>query len=354
MAPLFFQTLHDSGFSLAVHHKPSEKFHKDGESIFHITFESLFASANMQEFRKEIRKKPSFTKWGYYLLNHDGQVLAMDIDGPNFNFESYNLNETNPLIFTNISLQESRSSNQYLTFCQHRQNWLKEKLHKNKTQHPLDILTDVKDQKVRAWSHPSATLSSLGAIHFNLSKGLLNVKEGEAALTSSDMTLELKLSDEGNLVILKESDKFNEFDLAWKRASKAQAAFDADNQDEAYHHLQMAIAIMPHKIWKELFQFYIYVWDFKFIENKRELAAIYKKLMQLQVPDILMDQWRLLRMRFEKKLGLLTTVKAEELSPSLQDLFKEELNARPVIFNNWMKQIYPRMEILDVFSPHHK
>jgi len=353
LAPLFFHALHFSGFSLALHHKPSENYHKDGDSIFKITFESLFSSSNMQEFRKEIRKRPSFSKWGYYLLNHDGQVLAMDLDGPNFNFESYHLNESNLLIFTNISLQESKVSDHYLSFCQHRQNWLKEKLQKNKNQNSLDLLTDVKDQKIRGWTHPTATLSTLGAIHLNLSKGFIQVKDGDSALTSSDRTLELQLSDGADFTMVKSSDHSSEFEQAWKRASKAQAAFDSNDLDQAYHELHMAIALMPHKVWKEIFNFYLFTWDFKLIENKRELAAVYKKLMQLQLPDFLKDQWYFMRMRFEKKIGLLPTVKLEEISPTLQESFKDELNARSNVFNNWMKSIYPRLEILDIFSPHH-
>jgi len=355
LAPLFFQTIHDSGFSMSLHHKPGMSYHKEGQSIFKIAFESQFDSPNMNECRRELRKKISVTKWGFYMLDQTGSVICTDIDGPAMNFETFNLNESSPLIFTNIPLQKDPAGfEHFIEFCQNRELWLKEKLERKKNMHTLDALTDVKDQKIRKWIHPAATISTVGAIQVNLKLGLVHVKEGNGALTASDSIIEFSLTEQGAEKILKKEEVPNAFEAAWKKASHAQSYYDQGEWDLAYHNLQMSEALMPNPIWKEILRFYIGVWNFKFISNKRELAQVYREIKKLSPPDVIKDQWIFLCMRFEKRLGLVLTFKESHVSDYMKDQFKLEIEASLPVFNTWMKLLYPRIEILDVFSPHHR
>lgn len=355
LAPLFFQTIHDSGFSMSLHHKPGLNYHKVGQSIFKIAFDGLFEAPNMNEFRRELRKNISVTKWGFYMLDLNGNVMCSDIDGPAMNFETFNLNESSPLIFTNIPLHNDPSGfEHFIDFSQHREVWLREKLTRRKGQHTLDAMTDTKDQKNRNWTHPTSTLSTVGAIQINLAKGLIHVKEGDSALTASDAIMEFSLADQSEGKVFKKAEPTTDFEKAWKQASLAQSYYDQADWDLAYHHLQMAQTMMPHPVWKEILKFYLNVWNFKFVGNKRELSLIYRDVKKLNPPNLIMDQWLFLCMRMEKKLGLVLTVDATKLSPYLQTQFKLEKEASLPLFNTWMKLLYPRIEILDIFSPHHK
>lgn len=355
LAPLFFQSIHDSGFSTALHHKPGVSYHKEGESIFKITFEGLFEAPNMNEFRRELRKKISVTKWGFYMMDQTGSVMCADIDGPAMNIESFNLNESSPLIFSNIPLNKDASGfEHYIEFSQNREVWLKEKLARRKNTHSLDLMTDVKDQKNRKWLHPSSTLSTVGAFQVNLGLGTIHVKEGSGALTASDAIVEFNLSQQGQGKVIKAAEAQGDFEKAWKRGSLAQSSYDQGDWDQAFHHIQMAQALMPNNVWKEIFKFYLFVWDFKFVSNKQELALIYREVKKLSVPEGLKNQWLFLCMRMEKRLGLVLTVAATELTPYLRNQFIQETEASLPLFNTWMKLLYPRMEILDVFSPHHR
>jgi hypothetical protein len=277
-------------------------------------------------------------------------VFVIDIDGPSQNNENYSLHETSPLIFTNIPLQHSGHGS-LIRFSEVRGQWVKEQLLKHQEGHFLDILTGVEEQKQKNWIHPSSTLSTIGAWHVNLTKGLVDLKEGSAALTASDKILRVHLG-ERVIQILKEQSLMGPFEKSWKKASLAQSAFDQGDYDQAYHELQMAHALMPHPIWKEIFSFYLCLWDFKFIANPRELSQVYKRLKTLRVPEFLQDQWVLLTMRMEKKLDLAPTVTDRLMSEALRPLFQEEKLAKKAVFATWMKLIYPRMEILDVISPH--
>ncbi len=355
LAPLFFQGIHGSGMSFALHHKPGKSYNRDGQSIFQIAFESLFETEHFSDFKKAIKKRTSVTKWSFLLLDKSGQALIVDIDGPAKNTESYNLNDSCPLIFTNIPLQnDSGGFESFLKFSEDRQSWFKEKLKNMKGNHILDAVTDVEDQKSKKWSHPGPTLSTIGAYSVNLSQGLLDVKEGQSALVASDAIVRLSLANHQDIKVLKEKTRILPVEAAWKRASLAQSAFDQGDYDIAYHELQMAKSLMPHPVWKEILAFYLYVYDFKFVGNSKELSLIYKKVKALHVPAGLHDQWSFLIMRLEKKLELSSTVSVKDISTPLQELFQQEKLATKPVFATWMKLLYPRLEILDVFSPHHK
>ena len=355
LAPLFFQGLHGSGISFALHHKPGLTFHHEGSSIFEIIFETLFETEKFSDFKKNLKKRSTVTKWCLLALNQTGEAQVMDLEGPALNHESFHLNEAGLLIFTNIPLHnEQQAFKAYIRFSEDRQIWHKEKLSKNSSRHILDQLTDVDDQKIKKWIHPGTTLSTVGAYSVNLTKGLLDLKEGEGALVASDQLVRFSLTSQGQVQVLKEKSKESLLESAWKRASRAQSYFDQGDYDEAYHELQMSESLMPHGVWKEIINFYLTVWDFKFVSSSKELALIYKRLLKIKVPSQLREQWLMMCARFEKKLGLMSTVNPQELGEHQRLLFEQEQSAKKPVFLTWMKLIYPRLEVLEIFSPHHK
>lgn len=355
LAPVFFHAIHAAGVSVAVHHKPGTIFHRDGESVFQMVFDSLMDSKTSADIKREIKKRESVAKWGILILDREGKVEVADIEGPTQKWESFNLKDTQSLLFTNLPLQkESQGFAPYLAFTESREKWIREKLKNPSNDHMLDLLTDVEDQKEKKWLHPAGTLSTTGAIEVNLTKGHIDIKTGEGALTISDPILRFSLADQNDRSVLKKEKNHSDFEKAWKRASLAQARFDDAKYDLAYHELQMAISLMPMKRWKDIFSFYLCLWDFRFVSNRLELADVYKRLIALELHDNIRDQGLLLRMRIEKKLNLSPTVEAKELPPHLQELFREEKLARAPVFLTWMNLLYPRMEILDVLAPHIK
>lgn len=295
------------------------------------------------------------TKWCFLLLEQKGAVQCLDIDGPAIHSETFDVNETSPLIFTNIPIQaDGAGFEAYLKFSQVRQEWVKQKLTKKSGMHILDQLTDVEDQREKQWLHPAATLSTVGAYHINLTSGNLDLKEGQGPLTKSDAILRFSLAQKGDATILKAPTQTSRFEIAWKTAGEAQALFDQGKYEEAYHKLQMAHTLMPVALWKDILKFYQCVWDFKFVTSNQELALIYKELKKLHVPKALQDHWYLLTMRYEKRLGLMLTVQKDQLSAPYWSLFDQEKLAPRPLFTTWMKLLYPRLEIMEVFSPHQK
>ncbi len=351
LAPLFFQGIHGSGVSFALHHKPGTTLYKEGEGIFQILFESFFEGNQFGEIKKNFKKKNSISKWSVILVEQSGLVQEFDIEGLSLQGESYDLNENSPLIFTNIPLKlESEDFKNFCRFSRDRQLSAKEKLKHPHSGSLLDLMTKVDGQREKNWIHPCATLSTIAAWEVHLTQGFVDIKEGESALTSSDAITRINLASHNDIKVLKKSSPLTPTEKAWKRAARAQSAYDQGDYETAYHELQIALTLMPQEVWKNIFHFYLFVWDFKFINNSKELSLVYKKLKSLKVPDILKDQWIFMMMRFEKKLNLSSTVNESDLSSPLRASFNLEKMANKAVFATWMKLLYPRMEILDVVS----
>lgn len=351
LAPLFLQGLHESGMSFALHHKPGEKFHKEGKSIFEILFQNLISEKDSSNIRKNLKRQHTLTKWGVTLLGHDGQVQEIDLDGPSQTSNVFHLNDSSPLIFTNIPLKHENGNEEFLAFTESRQDWIREKLKEKGS--ALDLLTDVSGVKGKGFRHPGATLSTVGAYSTNLTKGVLSFKEGHSALIASDPVFQMSLGN-NEFSPSSSSKEMTEFENAWKRLALSQGHFDQGEFDRAYHELYMALALMPSKEWKEIIRFFLIAWDFRFLKSKKELLIVYKDLKGLKLPVLLQGQWKLLTMRFEKKLGLVSTIKEKDLPPYLVPIYKKEQDSGATLFATWMKLLYPRIEILTIFSPHSK
>lgn len=355
LAPLFLQGLHGNGISFALHHKPGQHFHKEGSSVFEILFNLLFQDLRPQGIKKDLKLARTKTKWGFLFLDKNGRLENYDIEGPSFVQEHMDLPLNSPQVLTNVPLREDNPAlGDFIAFCRSREEWAHKKLSKDSKTHPLDLLTDVNDQKVRGWNHPAATLATTGALRVNLTQGFLDIKEGEGALVASDPIIRVDLAVDNKIELLKPKSKRSTFEEAWKKASFAQAYFDQEKFDQAYHELQMAQALVSGHPWDNIFQFFLCSWDFLLLPNNKELSHVYKIIKDLSLPKILEGQQKLLVQRIEKKLNLQYSISPEEVPASVRPLFEQEREANRALFSAWMGLIYPRMEQLTVHAPHLK
>lgn len=353
LAPLFLQGLHGNGISFALHHKPGQSFHQDGTGVFEILWNLLYQDLKPQGVKRSLKTVRTKTKWGFLFLDKDGRLEHYDLEGPSFVQENVELRPGDTQVFTNIPLRSNDPTlADFVTLCQGREEWAHKKLRKTSKSHPLDLLTDVSDQKQKGWLHPASTLSTTGALWMNLTQGYLDIKEGEAALVAADPIIRVDLAVDNKIEALKSAGKLKPFELAWKRASRAQAHFDQEEFDRAYHELQMARALIPESPWNEIFLFFLCTWDFLLLPNQKELTHVYKSLKDLKLPELLQGQHQLLIQRIERRLKLQYTRRSEDVPESVRQLFDREREANRALFSTWMGLIYPRLEQLTVHAPH--
>lgn len=349
---LFLNGIHESGMSFALHHKTSAQINSVGKTIFEILFNSLLDAKDMNDFKESIRNEASFSKWGIYCVNASGEVLACDLDHISFHKTTFSLNEDPALFFTNVSLHtHDDESFQFLKFTHSRQNWIKHKLKSKSKDHPLDIFTDLSEAKTKTWSHPAATLATVGAYHANLTEGYVDFKLPiSGPITKSDAIYRLQLAD-GNIRELKAAGNLSEFEKAWKLAGLAQVSFDQKDEETGYHQLQMSKCLMPDRMWRNILDFFQMAWEYRFLNNKKELSLVYENLKKLDLPEILEEQKKIMIFRFEKRLGLMLTINPNDLSIPMKNVYDAEAKANSLLFLTWAKNIVPRLEVLEIYSP---
>lgn len=354
LALLFIDGIHESGMSFALHHKTSLQINNTGKSIFEILFNSLLDARDLKHFKELLKEEASFSKWGIYAVTAKGEVLAGDLDHISFHKTIFSLNEDPTLFFTNISIHtHDDDSFQFLKFTHSRQNWIKRRLKMETKNHPLDHLTDLGGVKGKVWHHPAVTLATVGAYHANLSQGYVDFKMAqEGPITKSAPIFRLHLSD-GSFEEIKKEGIPDVLERAWKLAGLAQNSFDQKDDELGYHQLQMSKALMPHSTWKNILEFFQIVWEYKFLNNKKELSLIYENLKTLEVPEVLVDQKKLMIFRFEKRLGLMSTIHPEDLSIPIKNIYDTEAKANSLLFLSWAKNTAPRLDVLEVYSPHY-
>ena len=356
LALLFINGIHESGISFALHHKTSLQINNTGKSIFEILFNSLLDARDLKHFKELIREEASFSKWSLYAVTAQGEVLACDLDHIAFHKTTFSLNEDPTLFFTNISIHTNDDESfQFLKFTHSRQNWIKNRLKVKTKDHMLDHFTDLSDAKTKnkSWHHPAVTLATIGAYHANLTAGYVDFKISKnGPITKSDPIYRLHLAN-GNFEEIKKEGNPDQFESAWKLAGLAQCSFDRKDDEMGYHQLQMSQSLMPQSSWKNILEFFQIAWEYKFVNNKKELSLIYERLKKLDIPEILEDQKKLMIFRFEKRLGLMSTIRPEDLSIPIRNIYDMEAKANPLLFLSWAKNIAPRLEILEVYSPHY-
>lgn len=354
LALLFIDGIHESGMSFALHHKTSVQINNAGKSIFEILFNSLLDARDLKHFKELIREEASFSKWGIYAVTAQGDVLACDLDHITFHKTTFSLNEDPTLFFTNISIHSNDDESfQFLKFTHSRQNWIKHRLKVKIKGHSLDHFTDLSEHKSKNWHHPAVTMATVGGYHANLSTGYVDFKVSQKGpITKSDPIYRLHLSN-GHFEEIKKEGTPDQFEKAWKLAGLAQSSFDKKDDELGYHQLQMSRSLMPQSSWKNILEFFQISWEYKFVNNKKELSLIYEALKKLEVPEILADQKKLMIFRFEKRLGLMSTIRSEDLSIPIRNIYDVEAKANPLLFLSWAKNIAPRLEVLEVYSPHY-
>lgn len=353
MAGLSLAPLHlfsSTGFSLALHQKPSPKFYAQGELIYSMIFDLMLKNETLNDLRKDLRIKNSQNKWGGYAVDQNNQVLAFDIEGPQHWFEKLELEEKHPLIFTNTPLKYSEgedvSEDHFVTVAGARAQGLGQYLSKKKSIHLNDLHHLFEPHMTKGhWALPALSVSTQMSFSYHLKTGELET------LTSHLPTIWKKTQWIDQKTKLPQ-DSFQE---PWSHLSKAQGFLDQKQDDYAYHHFQIAKSLCPAGRWSSIIEFYLIILEYKFVQSKEELGFVYKRLLEVEshLPAHLQDHALLMKLRFERRLKLVITSNPLKLThPQWQKLWTKEKDASELWLMTWKALITPRFDLLDVFYPY--
>jgi|GEM_PF-5655331 len=326
LAPLFLFGLHHGGFSFSLQHKISPHFLATGKDIFEINFSNLIESVDLTDYRKNLKKYQSQSKWGIILVDHQGEGCHMDISGPSIDTETFFISDHEVRIITNRPILAETEHSPQLLYCLQREKSLKTAV-ENSSDHLLILLS-----KSSHHQPSSLTASSFGQFVLHLNSGHLDYRHTKGLPTANDAIYSQNLANVDEYSIKFPQGTYSENEMGLKLISDAQAKFDLGDHESAYHLLQIGLTNLKES--KISYEILLCAWELKYLLNKNELNEIYQKLRLISA----------------------TTELEIELKKKVLVLFQERLNlegegSKKVSTMVECKLIYPRIDCMDIFVP---
>jgi hypothetical protein len=356
-----FSAMNSEGVTMAIHGKFNSLFHREGGPIGEAVIESLLISKDVGDIRKNLKHFQSVHHWGLYSSDGEGNILAMDIAGPQVDVVSSEISTNQNMIFNNLSVVKNKASIEaqpqgYALFCRQRYDWSLEKLKNTSVKSPLLKMTQI--HQPHSYPAPAVTLSTVQSLQLTPSSRSLDFTIGEPPLWnqgkiiryenlfynhmrgSEEITTKLKGSDVESWQTLHE-------------LSLAQKFMDQGELTEAFHYIQMAHS----KAQGETANLLAWVWpwwQWKHLKGKRMRHFVYKEnAINLKKTGLYHEHLKLLQLLFELELSLSSTVTPMDLSGKFK-LFAETVLKMPYIERSlYLKKIDPRLDIQDLILPSH-
>ncbi|MBY0515483.1 MAG: hypothetical protein K2P81_01140 [Bacteriovoracaceae bacterium] len=349
-----------NGMTIALHAKYRALKPDDSRPISEAVIEGLLHSKNLIELRRNLKTFKSQRLWGLHCLDASGNVLVMDIGGPQVDVFTADLKETPLMVFNNIPLAQNKERDpaepsSFAQFCQERRQWCFERLKSDSKDHPLLRLT--RAHKLQHSKAPAVTSSTLQALcltpstrSFEMIAGLPPMwNQGSLIRWQNIFQTEMRTHD-----LIPQNYPAEEKKL-WKMFhcySLAQKHMDLGELTAAFHYIQMGLG-QAHG---EAFKLGSWVWAFwqwKYLSNKRDRLMLYHQSQRLLNQESSHYKAFILFLRFllELDLDLVATVTPLDLPENLRR-WSEELLMKPTSTKaQLINKIEARLDLQDLLLP---
>ncbi len=362
----------EKGLSLALHYKHGQYFNMEGQSIFFITSEIMYHCANIREAIKYLKSQQSVAYWGIYLADKQGEVASIDIRGPEFFQEKFDLKDHSYLYFNNRPLLKKQDQNSLQPFgnsnqCTMRRRFFESKMKtfergekKNINLESLKILASPPSIKklnhAKDWILPTITPSSIQVASFNLTQQKAYFIPGNTPKFYRGEYLEFKnifnkLEYDLHKKPGKKETKHKSYLQGMQKISQFQSALDIGDIAKAYHEIQMAIVYLRGLPEEIIASFYFAVIQYIYENDTRDLTYLFHDFESLEdkLPAYLEDHRLLFMMRLSKIIGHQIENNAHLIqTKELKKVYHKEYQLNALALKALRYLIYPRIEILDI------
>lgn len=363
----------EDGITLALHQKFTNVFNKDGTPIFELIFDLLKNANDKKSTLEYLRAHQSITTWCLYMSFKNGDVLAVDLLGPEIYTNELVIPDAGVLYFCNHLENKKMVQEEMLPTGFHQYNLMREEIaqrkikqfDKKKQKSELELIRMMAtpiDQKIKHSGHyedylmDTITPSSLTVMTMNPSAASALYMGGPAPKIYRDHLI--SITDCFNSPTQKEvkdkKHKAHSLDYSEGIASlmKAQKGFDLRDAQVVYHNLQFAIDHLENFLEKGVAEFYFLVAQYMFETHPKVLMTLlhHFKKMEDHLPQTLNDHCLLFIGRLERILQVASTMEEDKIiHPKLRGVYQLELKIPRVLFHVTTKgMIIPRIDILDV------
>lgn len=353
--------MNEAGVTLALHAKYHSLDHPEGTLIGKIAIESMLESRSIGELKKHLKRHQTKRLWGLQGCDPSGQVLAMDVMGPQMDGQSFEIRDEKILVFNNAALVKNQAAQTiaeppaFAQFCRERRRWCLEKLKTPKDEHALVQLT--RASKTSKFGAPAVTLCTLQALSLHPGMRRLELLLGAAPVWAQG---ELAVWDDLFATVMRRQDsvKFSttkEEQLEWpvrREFALAQKSMDLGDVALGFHHIQMGLVKASGELRSQASWVWAW-WQWRHLDGKRDrlhLPPLVRRLLAERSSG--QEHLKFLLFLLELELNLVATISPPDLNSPFREWADAYLLATPLQRLQLIKIPQARLDIQDCLPLH--
>jgi hypothetical protein len=368
--------MNEGGVTLGLHQKFTNIFNMSGTSIFDIAHELLLKVETPQEAIKFLKSKKSITTWCFMMsfASHNCVVEA-DLMGDKLNSQTLELKPGEVLYFNNQLMNSKIAKESFIPSGLSEYNDFRSKnamvkieaFKKKKKFNSIELLKMIstplslkKSDSKSVEAHlefDTLTPSSVSLACMNpAQKTLTTLSTSAPKVFAGEITIikDCFNKPRTEVKIHKKDLPDSYFAPGFRHYARAQQSIDSHDLHQAYHHLQMGIAIFEKTHWSSYGEFFLHVLQFAHEPHPKLQAYSLGEFRRLreETRGYLKDQCTLFANRLERILGKPSQYQARDITnPELKKLFRlEQKIPVPLLHKSVCLFLAPRLDIRDVIT----
>lgn len=357
LAFLPLSAMNSQGLTVGLHSKFHPLTHPEGNPISEAVINGLLQSTSVTELRRYLKSFQSQRLWGLHALDASGQVLVMDIVGPQVDVITADLKDAPLLVFNNLPLSKIKHADSaeppaFSHFCRERREWCLDRLQNLSDGPALVALT--RAHKLHRAPSPAVTLATTQALSLQPGHQSLEVLVGEAPLWQQGSLVRWMNLFQGSMrtheLIPTSYPKDEKHELEVRtQLSLAQLYKDQGQLTEAFHHIQMGLAMAEGELRAQTAWVWSY-WQWQELKTKKDHLLLYRELHEVlrRTSSQHRPHVQLLRFLLEVELHLSPTITPEDIQGPIQHWAKLYLTKNALERTQWCRGLDVRLDIKDI------
>lgn len=349
--------MNEAGVTLALHAKYHSLQHNDGQLVGRIAIEAMLEAKSVNELKRHLKHLQTKRLWGFHACDPSGQVLTLDIMGPQLDGQSYRIQDEGLLVFNNAPLVKEQEDQQiaeppaFGDFCRERRRWCLEKLKSFNDESSLIALA--RAQKTAKFRAPAVTMATIQALAFHPSARRLELLLGTPPLWSQGQLVAwndlFATSMRQMETITTQPTKDEQQDWSVRHEfALAQKAMDQRDISLAFHHIQMGLVNASGELKHQASWIWVW-WQWQFLDGKRDrlhLPQLVKDTLK-ELPEAHRWHLKFLLLLLEIELDLAPTISPADLPRAFKDWADAYLKAPLFLRLQMEKTLEARLDIQD-------
>ncbi|EQC46322.1 carcinine hydrolase/isopenicillin-N N-acyltransferase family protein [Bacteriovorax sp. Seq25_V] len=350
-------SMNSSGLTVAIHQKFSNTFNQHGTPIFFLAHQVVSNCSSVKEALELLERSQTITCWNLNIMDKEGNILEIDIDGNERHYNLYNIHDKKFLYICNELVNTDANQEDFLPFGMSNYNSvrrknckkLEKKTFNKKDAEILKSFTTPTEKSLSSLS--SITPSTMAAVIFNPSAMTTSYIAGEAPKVYTGNIVNLSdLWDRQRTDLLSKKETNQRAKDLYLHLIKAQFSFDTNDEVNGYHELQMALEFTEGQEEHDLVTFFFIVAQYIHEPGQFALSQLMEENLEIhsRLTPYFKDMSAILDLRLSKLTNSKQLISHIPTNEQLRLRFEKELIMSKLNHIPLRHLTFLHLDILDV------